>query len=64
MMDSGSHIVLGTVLIRTSSQLTATQQKNLTAVSYTHLDVYKRQSGVFGSNPSCAAFISADKNVI
>ena len=30
MMDSGSHIVLGTVLIRTSSQLTATQQKNLT----------------------------------
>ena len=30
MMDSGSHVVLGTVLIRTSSQLTATQQKNLT----------------------------------
>ena len=29
-MDSGSHIVLGTVLIRTSSQLTATQQKKLT----------------------------------
>ena len=30
MMDSGSHVVLGTVLIRTSSQLTATQQKKLT----------------------------------
>ena len=29
ILDSGSHNVLGTILIRTSSKLTATQQKNL-----------------------------------
>lgn len=29
-LDSGSHVVLGTVLIRTSNELTATQQKKLT----------------------------------